>query len=179
MSNADTTPHTRDYETLRIGTCGSPRASPHRPRVAGARTLLEVAADERLERAEVAVGQVLEPTTAGGHRGVGRLEGGDRAQQVLVVLGQLRLHHAGQYGVTGQRLGRAGPVTGRIDERLEAHPLQPLRDRAAIPPEGPGGRLHVEAMLAQAGEHRRVAVRLDVRWRPGRRLEAEVVRRED
>src|SRR5438876_9435363 len=51
---------------------------------------LEGLADQELERAEVALGEVLEPAPAGGDGGLGSLEAGDRAEQVLVVLAQLR-----------------------------------------------------------------------------------------
>src|SRR5437868_14395808 len=77
-------------------TCPRPRtpgrgaipASPRGPRVAISQSpLREALADEGFERAEVALGQVLEAAAAGGHGGLGGVEAGHRAQQMLVVLG--------------------------------------------------------------------------------------------
>src|SRR5262245_48041989 len=67
--------------------CGGHPASPHRPR-AGNVLPGEGFADQCFERAEVPFGQVLEPAPAGGDGGIGRLEPGDGAQQVLVILGE-------------------------------------------------------------------------------------------
>src|ERR1700682_2278581 len=51
---------------------------------------------------EVAVGEVLEPATAGGDGGLGAVEAGHRAKQVLVVLAQLQLDGPGERRVAGQ-----------------------------------------------------------------------------
>ena len=77
-------------------------------------------ADQDLERAEVALGQILEAAPAGGDGGLGGIEGGDGPQQVLVVLDQLQLDGAGQRRLAGQRGRRLGTVAARVDQRLEA-----------------------------------------------------------
>jgi len=45
-----------------------------------------MAPNQELERAEVAVGEVLEPATAGGDGGLGSVDACDRAKQVPVLL---------------------------------------------------------------------------------------------
>src|SRR5205814_58348 len=87
-----------------------------------------MASNQELERAEVAVGEVLEPATAGGDGGLGAVEAGDRAKQVLVVLAQLQLDGAGERRIAGQLQRRAVAVAAGIDQRAKAQALQPLGD---------------------------------------------------
>src|SRR5881396_2408404 len=96
---------------------------------------LEGLADQELERAEVALGEVLEPATAGGDGGLGAIEAGDRAEQVLVVLAQLQLDGPGERRVAGQLQRRPVAVAAGVDQRAEAQALQPLGDGAAVPAE--------------------------------------------
>src|SRR6185436_2397448 len=69
----------RTWRQQRAGIAPHPRIVPAR----GSGLADEGFADERFERAEVTLGQVLEPATAGRHGGVRRVESGDGAQQVL------------------------------------------------------------------------------------------------
>src|SRR5206468_5522661 len=118
---------------------------------------LEGLADQELERAEVALGEVLEPAPAGGDGGLGSLEAGDRAEQVLVVLAQLQLDGPGEYGIAGELARGAGAVAVGVDQGAEAQALEPLGHGAPVPAELSGARLHVEAVAPQAGQHRGVA----------------------
>ena len=115
---------------------------------------------EELQGAEVAFGQVLEASPARGDRVVGSIETFDDSQQVLGVLAQFQLYRAAERRVAGKRQRCLGPVAVRLDERAEAEPLEPLSHRAPIPSERSGGCLHVEPVLAEGGENRRVATRL-------------------
>src|SRR2546427_795815 len=87
---------------------------------------LEGLADQELERAEVALGEVLEPAPAGGDGGLGRVEAGDRAEQVLVVLAQLQLDGPGEHGIAGELTRGAGAVAVGVDQGAEAQALEPL-----------------------------------------------------
>src|SRR3989442_1474848 len=137
---------------------GEPRIPAAWPRVlaarsdAGARrTALEVLADQELERAEVALGQVLEAPPACGKGGFGGVESRNGSQEVLVVLGELQLHGAAQRRVAGQSQRGLAPIAAALDKRAEAEALEPLRHRAPVPPQRPRRRLHVEPVLAKAG----------------------------
>src|SRR2546425_12773476 len=88
---------------------GEPRIPAAWPRVLAGRsdasagsTALEVLADQELERAKVALGQVLEAPPARGKGGFGGVESCNGSQQVLVVLGELQLHGAAERRVAGQ-----------------------------------------------------------------------------
>src|SRR5690242_19868870 len=115
-SNARATPASSGFRGLAperaSRDAGHPRSPARLPASGG-----ELLADEGLERAEVALGQILEATAAGGDRRLGRVELGHRAQQVLVVLGQLDLDRPGQRRVVGQGGGRLGPIAAGVDER--------------------------------------------------------------
>src|SRR5438128_9905976 len=143
---------------------------------AGARrTALEVLADQELERAKVALGQVLEAPPACGKGGFGGVESRNGSQEVLVVLGELQLHGAAQRRVAGQSQRGLAPIAAALDKRAEAEALEPLRHRAPVPPERPRRRLHVEPVLAKAGEDRCVAGSIAPRV-PHRR-EPQILRR--
>src|SRR5437899_1302086 len=139
--------------------CGESPASPHGSRVSpspesdasASRTTLEVLADQELERAEVALGQVLEAPPARGQRGLDGIESLDGSQQMLVVFGELQLHGAAERRVAGQLQRRLPPIAAGLDERAEGQALEPLRHGAPVPPEGSRRRLHVEPVLARWG----------------------------
>src|SRR2546425_859364 len=159
---------------------GLPRIPAAGPRIArvgsdarGWRTALEVLADQQVERAEVALGQVLEATPARGDGGLGGVESLDGSQQVLVILAELQLYGAGERRVAGQCQGGLRHVAAGLDQRAEAEALEPLSHRAPVPPQGPRGRLHVELVSPQAGEHRRVVSGVDPGI--GRRRQPQVV----
>src|SRR5262249_56751806 len=73
---------------------GDPRIPARDPHAGTGCRLLELLADQELQRAEVAVGQVLEATATNGDGGLGGRETLDRAEQVLVGLRELDLHRA-------------------------------------------------------------------------------------
>src|SRR2546422_8907863 len=112
---------------------------------------LEVLPDQDLERAEVAVGEVLEPAPAGGDGGLGSVEAGDRAEQVLVVLAQLQLDGPGEHGIPGEPPPGAGAVAAGGDQGAGPQALEPPGHRAPVPAGPAGARLHVEAVAPQAG----------------------------
>src|SRR2546425_4505880 len=89
----------------------------------GWRTALEVLADQQVERAEVALGQVLEATPARGDGGLGGVESLDGSQQVLVILAELQLYGAGERRVAGQCQGGLRHVAAGLDQRAEAEAL--------------------------------------------------------
>src|SRR5439155_1238079 len=148
---------------------GEPRIAALEPRVhagswsdAGFRGLsLEALADQELERAEVTLGQVLEAPPARGQRGFDGVDALDGPQQVLVVFGKLQLHGAAERRVAGQLQRGLPPIPTGLDQRTEAQALESLRHRAPVPLERPRRRLHIESVLAQAEEDRRVAPRDD------------------
>src|SRR5947209_14725169 len=117
-------------------------------------------ADEELEGAEVALGEVLEASAARGDRLVRRAEALDDPQQVLGVFPKLQLDRPGERRLAGQRQGGLCAVTARVDQRPESEALESLGDRASVPAERPGGRLHVESMLAERGQDCLVAARI-------------------
>src|SRR5207245_10814251 len=85
--------------------------------------------------------------------------GGDtpaRAEPVPVVLRELDLHRASQARLTGQGERRLPAIAAGVDERRKAESFEPLSHRAAIPAERSRRRLHVEAMPAEAAQHRGV-----------------------
>src|SRR5262249_15416124 len=123
----------------------------------GRRAPGERLADQELERSEVTLGQVLEASAARGDGLVGRGEALDYFREVLGVLAELQLHRPADRGVTGQRQRRLLPVAARLDQRAEAEALEPLVHGTPVPSESPGGRLHVESVLAQRSEDGGVA----------------------
>src|SRR5437899_9686219 len=147
----------RSSVSSRSSRCGAIPASPRGTRVGepGCQ-LLELLADQGLQRPEVAVGQVLEATATGGNGGLGGRETLDRAEQVLVVLRELDLHRARQARLTGQGERRLPAIAAGVDERRKAESFEPLSHRAAIPAERSRRRLHVEAMPAKAAQDRGV-----------------------
>src|SRR3989442_4810242 len=118
---------------------------------------LEVLPDQELERAEVAVGEGLGTAPAGGDGGLGSVEAGDRAEQVLVVLAQLQLDGPGEHGIAGELTRGAGAVAAGVDQGAEAQAPEPPGHGAPGPAQLPGAGLHVEAVAPQAGQHRGVA----------------------
>src|SRR5437879_9243509 len=99
-------------------------ASPRGTRIGGrGRQLLELLADQGLQRAKVAVGQVLEATATGGNGGLGGRETLDRAAQVLVVLRELDLHRAHQPRLTGQGERRLPAIAATVAARPKPQPL--------------------------------------------------------
>src|SRR2546426_11942966 len=96
-------------------------------------TLFRSLPDQELERAEVAVGEGLEPAPAGGDGGLGSVEAGDRAEQVLVVLAQLQLDGPGEHGIARQLTRGAGPGAAGVDHGPEAHAPEPLGPAAPVP----------------------------------------------
>src|SRR5256886_9482366 len=163
------------------GRAAHPRAWPRvladRLDAGARRTALEVLADQELERAEVALGQVLEAPPARGKGGFGGVESRDGSQEVLVVLGELQLHGAAQRRVAGQSQRGLAPVAAALDKRAEAEALEPLRHRAPVPPQRPRRRLHVESVLAQAAEDPCVAS--SIAPRVAHRREPQILRCED
>src|SRR2546427_907795 len=152
---------------------GRPRIPARVPRQAGEvrgwrrrsgrrRAAVEVLADEGLEGAEVALGEVLEAASRRGDGGLGGVESGHGAEEVFVVLAELELDGPGELGIAGKVEGGAGPISTGLDQRAEAQPLEPLGDRAPVPSELSRGRLHVEAVAPEAEKHGGIA-----RLRPG------------
>src|SRR5262245_3278783 len=133
-------------------------ASPRRGSDArGRRAPGERLADQELQRSEVTLGEVLEAPAARGDGLVGRGEAFDYLREVLGVLAELQLDRPAERGVGGQRQRRLLPIAARLDQRAEAEALEPLGHRAPVPSESPGGRLHVESVLAQRSEDRGVS----------------------
>src|SRR5712692_4098203 len=152
---------------------GRPRIPARVPRQAGevrrwrrrsgrGRASVEVLADEGLEGAEVALGEVLEAAARGGEGGLGVIEPGHGAEKVLVVLAELHLDGPGELGIAGEVQSGAGTISTGLDQCAKAQPLEPLGDRAPVPSELSRGRLHVEAVAPEAGEHGGIT-----RLRPG------------
>src|SRR5688572_33173611 len=98
---------------------GSPRIPADSPPGSAGRSR-EMTLQQRLERVEVALRQVLEPPPSGGDGGVGGIEALDGAEQVLVVFAQLQLHRAGEGRIGGELGGGAPGVAARVDQRAEA-----------------------------------------------------------
>src|SRR2546426_591854 len=141
---------------------GRPRIPARVPRQAGevrrrrrrsgrGRATVKVLADEGLEGAEVALGEVLEAASRRRDGGLGGIEPGHGAEQVLVVLAELELDGPGELRVAGEVQGGAGPIPPGLHQRAKAQSLEPLGDRAPVPSELSRGRLHVEAVAPQAG----------------------------
>src|SRR3990170_3107444 len=154
------------------------RGAPRTPAGSAAGSALEVLPDEKLERAEVALREVLEAPAAGGDGGLGALEALDDPQQVLVVLAELQLHAPDERRVAGQ--GQRGPraVAAGLDQGAEAEALEPLRHGAAVPAERARGRLHVEGVAPEAREDGDLAVPGRLAGRPRRGGQPEVLQRE-
>src|SRR5947207_14807726 len=95
---------------------GRPRIPARVPRQAGevrrrrrrsgrGRAAVEVLADEGLEGAEMALGEVLEAASRRRDGGLGGIEPGHGAEQVLVVLAELELDGPGELRVAGEVQG--------------------------------------------------------------------------
>ena len=84
----------------------------------------------------------------------------DRGHEVIVVVHQLELDCSREGGISRQCGRSLSLVTVCFDQRLEAQSLEPLRDRAPVPPKGLCGRLHVKALLSQTIQHRCIAGRI-------------------
>src|SRR4030095_5650222 len=87
------------------------------------------------------------------------------------VLAELQLDRPAERRVARQLQRRLLPVAARLDQRAEPEALERLGHRAPVPSESPGGRLHVEAVLAQRGEDRGVAPGLVAARFPGRQAQ--------
>src|SRR5437899_1808132 len=122
------------------GMRGRPRIPARVPRQAGEvrgwrrrsgrrRAAVEVLADEGLEGAEVALGEVLEAASRRGDGGLGGVEPGHGAEQVLVVLAELELDGPGELRGAGEVQGGAGPIPPGLHQRAKAQSREPLRDR--------------------------------------------------
>src|SRR6267378_1539269 len=155
--DAGTSPHPRIGPASRRTSRGWGPAVRGEPMKSPRALTRELLPNQKLERAEMAVGEVLEPAPAGGDGGLGAVEAGDRAKQVLVVLAQLQLDGAGERRIAGQLQRRPVAVAAGVDQRAEAQALQPLGDGAAVPAELAGARLHVKAVTPQGREHGGVA----------------------
>src|SRR5262245_39550683 len=112
---------------------------------------LEVLADEKLERAEVALGEILEALAARGDCFVRRAESLDDPYQMLRVLPELELDRPPERRLASQRQGCGCLVPTRVDQRAKPEALEPLGDRAPVPAERPGGCLHVERVTPEGG----------------------------
>ena len=102
-----------------------------------------------LDGFEVALGQVFE-TTLTVHQGV--VDAGERSDglhEVPIVVHDFQFDCTQEGWVSGQRGGGFGLVPLRIHERLKAETFQSLGHCAAIPSQGLGRGLHVEALLTQ------------------------------
>src|SRR5436309_585615 len=115
----------------------------------------------------MAVWQVFKPFLTGSDRLLSRMISLNCLHEMVVIVQQLQLHNPGQSGIASQREGCFLPVASRFYKRAKAHPLETLGDGTAVPPQCLRGRLHIELLLAKAGEDGLVAGRLDREGRGG------------
>ena len=107
----------------------------------------------------MSLGQILEPSFAveDGFFGSGELL--NRFLQVPVVVHDLEFHCADESRVSGERGCGLCPISLTGYQSLKTEPLQPLRDGGAIPTQRLGGRLHIETLLPEYVQDRRIAGR--------------------
>src|SRR5206468_12068485 len=96
-----------------------PRVLAGRSDASARRTALEVLADPQLERANVALGQVLEAPPARGKGGFGGVEPRNGSHGVLVVLGEHELHGAAQRRGAGQRRCATASIAAALHDRAQ------------------------------------------------------------